>query len=197
VLRIFNCFFQKMFFFLAYGSHVSPECTPGPRKTMWRRVLVSALVLASACNAFSFAPASSFTTAAASRRASVKMPQSRSAPVTGLRSLKAMAGGSLPPVLGLAFKGLGKRLVVVTGTTSGLGLTTVKALLKRGDSFVVCAVRDTDKMKDIIKRDGLDSNSCAVLQLDLASFQSVKDFVFNLKVPPLNLSIFTLHLVCN
>jgi saccharopine dehydrogenase-like NADP-dependent oxidoreductase len=100
-----------------------------------------------------------------------------------------MAGSSLPPVLGLAFKGLGKRLVVITGTTSGLGLTTVKALLKRGDSFVVCAVRDTDKMKDIIKRDGLDSNSCAVLQLDLASFQSVKDFVFNLKVPPLNLSI--------
>ena len=156
---------------------------------MWRRVLVSALVLASACNAFSFAPASSFTTAAASKRASVNMPHSRSAPVTGLRSLKAMAGGSLPPVLGLAFKGLGKRLVVVTGTTSGLGLTTVKALLKRGDSFVVCAVRDTDKMKDIIKRDGLDSNACAVLQLDLASFQSVKDFVFNLKVPPLNLSI--------
>lgn len=148
---------------------------------MWRRVLVAALALASSCDAFSFAPASSFTTAAAARRVGV-MPRTRPAAAstkTGLLSLKAMA---IPPVLGLGFKALNKRLVVITGTTSGLGLSTLKALLKRGDSYVVCAVRDTDKMKKIVQEEGLDSGALAVLQLDLGSFQSVRDFVFNLKV---------------
>ena len=153
---------------------------------MWKKVLVSALALASACDAFSFAPAGHFKTTTAGRRAGL-LSQSRSAaPVLGLRSLKAVATPpkpfEFPPVLGLGFKSLGKRLVVITGTTSGLGLSTVKALLKRGDSFVVCAVRDVERMKEIVRDEGMDQSSLAVLKLDLGSFQSVRDFVFNLKV---------------
>ena len=151
---------------------------------MWKGVLVSALALAATCDAFGFAPSAPLTT---TRRAGV-LPQARSAaPALGLRSLRAVATKApkpfeFPPVLGLGFKALGKRLVVITGTTSGLGLSTLKALLKREDSFVVCAVRDTQKMKDIIKAEGMDSSNLAVLKLDLGSFQSVRDFVFNLKV---------------
>jgi NAD(P)-dependent dehydrogenase (short-subunit alcohol dehydrogenase family) len=152
---------------------------------MWKRVLVGALALAAACDAFSFAPAGPLaTTSAAARRVGV-LPQTRPAGrlatsrTQGLRSVKAMA---IPPVLGLGFKSLNKRLVVITGTSSGLGLSTLKALLRRGDSFAVCAVRDTAKMKKIVEEEGLDSSALAVLELDLGSFQSVRDFVFNLKV---------------
>lgn len=152
---------------------------------MWKPVLVSAVALASVCDAFSFAPTGAFRTSVVSQRASV-LPLSRSAaPATGVRSLKSMASTfALPPVLGLGFKSLNKRLVVITGTTSGLGLSTLKALLRRNDSFVVCAVRDVEKMKAILAAEGIDGSACAVLKLDLASFQSVKDFVFNLKVTP-------------
>jgi hypothetical protein len=151
---------------------------------MWRRVLVSALALAAACDGFAFAPGAPIT---AVRRASV-LPQARAAaPALGVRSLRSVAAQppkpfEFPPVLGLGFKALGKRLVVITGTTSGLGLSTLKALLRREDSFVVCAVRDVQKMKDIIRDEGMDSSNLAVLKLDLGSFQSVRDFVFNLKV---------------
>ena len=151
---------------------------------MWKRVLAGALALASACDAFSFAPSGPLATTTAARRVGV-LPQTRPAGrlatsrTQGLRSATAMA---IPPVLGLGFKALNKRLVVITGTSSGLGLSTLKALLRRGDSFVVCAVRDTAKMKKIVEEEGLDSSALAVLELDLGSFQSVKDFVFNLKV---------------
>lgn len=42
-----------------------------------------------------------------------------------------------------------KKLVVVTGTSSGLGKQCAKALVQNDDYFVVCAVRDVDKMKQV------------------------------------------------
>ena len=170
---------------------------------MLKRVLISAVALASACDAFSFVPANPLTAAGVARRANVlPQPRSAQAPALGLslRSLKAVASSNpqtfaFPPVLGLGFKALGKRLVVITGTTSGLGLATLKSLVKREDSFVVCAVRDTERMKNIIKAEGLDESNLAVLQLDLGSFQSVRDFVFNLKAFKSNFPLDSL--VCN
>ena len=167
---------------------------------MWRRVIACALALA-VSDAFSFAPATQFT---AMHRAKPLPRQGRAvaASVPGLRTLHAVAATpnspkpfELPPVLGLGFKSLGKRLVVVTGTTSGLGLSTVKAMLNREDSFVVCAVRDVQKMKDIVRDEGLDASSLAVLKLDLGSFQSVRDFVFNLKAFKSNFPLDAL--ICN
>ena len=42
-----------------------------------------------------------------------------------------------------------KKLVVVTGTSSGLGCKTAKALLRTGKYHVVGAVRDMDKMEAV------------------------------------------------
>ena len=84
---------------------------------------------------------------------------------------------------------------MVTGASSGLGLWTAKALADKGDYFVVCAVRDPKKMDAKAKEVGISKNDYCAMKLELGSFQSVKDFVFNLKAfkseRPLT------HLVCN
>ena len=100
----------------------------------------------------------------------------------------------LPPALGGIRLGF-RKLAVVTGASSGLGLWTAKALADKGDYFVVCAVRDVEKMDAKAKEVGISKNDYCAMKLELGSFQSVKDFVFNLKAfkseRPLT------HLVCN
>jgi len=54
-------------------------------------------------------------------------------------------------------------------------------LISKGDYFVVCACRDTDKMKKIAESESFDPSSYAVLELDLASFDSTKKFFSNLQ----------------
>ena len=87
-----------------------------------------------------------------------------------------------------------RRLVVITGASSGLGLSATKSLADEG-YFVVAAVRDTKKMDAVAKENGISKNSYVAMKLELASLQSVKDFVDNLKLflpaRPLN------HLICN
>ena len=72
----------------------------------------------------------------------------------------------------------GRKVVVITGASSGLGLYCVEALLKGGnkDFFVVCAVRDPEKMIEAAEKSGIDRKDYAATELQLASFQSVKDF---------------------
>ena len=100
----------------------------------------------------------------------------------------------IPPALGGIRLGF-RKLAVVTGASSGLGLWTAKALADKGDYFVICAVRDPKKMDAKAKEVGISSNDYCAMKLELGSFQSVKDFVFNLKAfkseRPLT------HLVCN
>eukprot|EP01039_Chlorochromonas_danica_P011043 gene11043-12299_t len=87
-----------------------------------------------------------------------------------------------------------KKICVITGTTSGLGKECAKDLLKRGDYYVICACRDVEKMKQVAAKEGFDPKSHAVLELDLASFKSVKNFVSKLNsVKPRALD----RLVCN
>jgi hypothetical protein len=159
------------------------------------KVLFLGLVFAfTLCDAFiTPSPTHIFSRSAVNKLVSHPLHARKITAVNGLRHLK---GVELPPVLGLGFKSLFKRLVVITGTTSGLGLATLRALLKRGDSFVVCAVRDVQKMKDIIAAEKLDSGAVAVLKLDLGSLQSVRDFVFNLKVVCPRSFDSTLMLLC-
>ena len=73
-----------------------------------------------------------------------------------------------------------KKLVVVTGTTSGLGKATLKSLLSKENYYVICAVRDVEKMKQIAEKEGYDKSNYAVLNLDLASFDSTRKFVTSL-----------------
>mmetsp|Transcript_97029 Transcript_97029/g.271592 ORF Transcript_97029/g.271592 Transcript_97029/m.271592 type:complete len:440 (-) Transcript_97029:228-1547(-) len=100
----------------------------------------------------------------------------------------------VPKVLGGVKIGL-RKLVVITGASSGLGLACAKVLAKTGRYFVVMAVRDVEKGKRVAKENGFPENSYTVMKLELASLQSVRDFVANLKAfksaRPLT------HLICN
>ncbi|CEM01821.1 unnamed protein product [Vitrella brassicaformis CCMP3155] len=87
----------------------------------------------------------------------------------------------LPPLLG-GLRAINKKIVVITGASSGLGLATTKSLAKQGGYFVVMAVRDKEKTKRICKEEGLEEGKdVAVLEMDLASFDSVRKFARNLK----------------
>ena len=47
-----------------------------------------------------------------------------------------------------------KKVCVITGTTSGLGKETARALLNKGDYYVICACRDVAKMEEVAKTEG-------------------------------------------
>eukprot|EP00640_Fibrocapsa_japonica_P000130 CAMPEP_0113945080 /NCGR_PEP_ID=MMETSP1339-20121228/38470_1 /TAXON_ID=94617 /ORGANISM="Fibrocapsa japonica" /LENGTH=378 /DNA_ID=CAMNT_0000950483 /DNA_START=235 /DNA_END=1371 /DNA_ORIENTATION=+ /assembly_acc=CAM_ASM_000762 len=70
-----------------------------------------------------------------------------------------------------------KKLCVITGTTSGLGKETARALLENGNYYVICACRDVNKMEKVAEAEGFDKDSYTVLPLDLASLDSVKAFI--------------------
>ena len=88
-----------------------------------------------------------------------------------------------------------KRVVVITGASSGLGLSAMTAALRQGNIFVVAAVRDPSKMDALAAELGFSRTDYVAMKLELASLRSVKDFVRNLKLfnpaRPIN------HLICN
>ena len=86
------------------------------------------------------------------------------------------------------------RTAVITGASAGLGLECARAVLA-GDAtwHVVLAVRDTARGADAVAELGAPER-CTVLEMDLASLRSVRDFVQRLRdtdVPPVH------ALVCN
>ena len=60
-----------------------------------------------------------------------------------------------------------KKICVITGTTSGLGKETLRSLLKTDDYFVVCGVRDTEKMEELAAKENFDKSKYAIVELDL------------------------------
>jgi len=86
------------------------------------------------------------------------------------------------------------RTAIITGASAGLGLECARALLARDPSWhVVLAVRDTARGADAVAALG-EPNRCTVLEMDLASLRSVRDFVQRLsatELPPVH------ALVCN
>lgn len=99
-----------------------------------------------------------------------------------------------PKILGGVKIGL-RKLVVITGASSGLGLSTTISLAKTDKYHVIMACRNIEKAKRVAKEVGLPENSFTVMKLELASLQSIRDFVANLKAfksaRPLT------HLICN
>jgi light-dependent protochlorophyllide reductase len=89
---------------------------------------------------------------------------------------------------------LNTRTAVITGASAGLGLQCARALLARDAAWhVVLAVRDTARGADAVTELGA-PDRCTVLEMDLASLRSVRDFVQNLRgteLPPVH------ALVCN
>jgi len=74
-----------------------------------------------------------------------------------------------------------KKICVITGASSGLGLEATRVLTtERDDYFVVAAVRDVEKMAREAERMGIPSSKYAALELELADLKSVRAFAKNL-----------------
>ncbi|CAB9512568.1 Protochlorophyllide reductase A, chloroplastic [Seminavis robusta] len=72
-----------------------------------------------------------------------------------------------------------KKLVVMTGTSSGLGRKAALALLRTGDYHVIGAVRDLDKMEAVADVDGFDLDNFTPMYCEMNSFDSVRQFCKN------------------
>lgn len=90
-------------------------------------------------------------------------------------------------------KTLRKGIVVITGASSGLGLATAKALAETGKWHVIMGCRDFLKAERAAKAAGIDKENYTVMHLDLASLDSVRQFVDNFKRSGRPLDV----LVCN
>ncbi|MEM9927473.1 MAG: protochlorophyllide reductase [Cyanobacteria bacterium P01_D01_bin.50] len=69
-----------------------------------------------------------------------------------------------------------KSTVVITGASSGVGLYAAKALAKKG-WHVVMACRNLEKTQRVANEVGMSSDSYTIMDLDLASLNSVRQFV--------------------
>lgn len=74
-----------------------------------------------------------------------------------------------------------KKLVVITGCSSGLGRETVKNLLATDKYHVIGAVRDIDKMEAVAEIDGFNMDNFHIIECELNSFDSVHKFCDELK----------------
>ena len=68
--------------------------------------------------------------------------------------------------------------VIVTGASSGVGLYATQALIEQG-WHVVMACRDTQKARRVASEMQFDPNHFSIMNLDLGSLQSVREFVKN------------------
>ena len=70
----------------------------------------------------------------------------------------------------------GKPVCVITGTTSGLGRETARALLIDGKYEVVMGCRNVDKMQQVANEEGFNDlpGTYKILPLDLGSFDSTR-----------------------
>ncbi|XP_061367195.1 protochlorophyllide reductase, chloroplastic isoform X2 [Gastrolobium bilobum] len=90
-------------------------------------------------------------------------------------------------------KTLRKGSVVITGASSGLGLATAKALAETGKWHVIMACRDFLKAARAAKSAGIAKENYTIMHLDLASLDSVRQFVDNFRRSGMPLDV----LVCN
>ncbi|MEM8672552.1 MAG: protochlorophyllide reductase [Cyanobacteria bacterium P01_G01_bin.67] len=82
--------------------------------------------------------------------------------------------------------------VIVTGASSGVGLYAVKALADRG-WHVIMACRNLPKTEQVAKQAGIPQDKYSMIHLDLASLESVHQFVRDFRATGKSLSA----LVCN
>ncbi|XP_019183223.1 PREDICTED: protochlorophyllide reductase-like [Ipomoea nil] len=110
--------------------------------------------------------------------------------------VKAETMVATPGVTGAQVSGkktLRKGTVVVTGASSGLGLATAKALAETGKWHVIMACRDFLKAERAAKSVGMRKEDFTIMHLDLASLDSVRQFVDNFRRSGRPLDV----LVCN
>jgi protochlorophyllide reductase len=86
-----------------------------------------------------------------------------------------------------------KSTVVITGASSGVGLYTTKAFAEREQWHVVMACRDLAKAEKAAYLVGMPPDSYTIMHIDLASLESVRQFVNNFRASGKSLDA----LVCN
>ena len=86
-----------------------------------------------------------------------------------------------------------KHTVIITGASSGLGLSAARELALSGDWHVVMACRDYSKAELAAQTAGMPKGSYSIMHCDLASMNSVRQFVETFKASGLPLDA----LVCN
>jgi protochlorophyllide reductase len=85
-----------------------------------------------------------------------------------------------------------KSTVIITGASSGVGLQAARALAQRG-WYVVMACRDLEKAEKAAQSVGMAQDSYTILFVDLASLESVRQFVTDFRASGRSLEA----LVCN
>lgn len=110
-----------------------------------------------------------------------------------IRSQAVATTPSVNRATGEGKKTLRKGSVIITGASSGLGLATAKALAETGKWHVIMACRDFLKAERAAKSAGMPKENYTIMHLDLASLDSVRQFVetFRRSERPLDV------LVCN
>ncbi|KAJ7520231.1 hypothetical protein O6H91_20G073100 [Diphasiastrum complanatum] len=86
-----------------------------------------------------------------------------------------------------------KSSVIITGASSGLGLAAAKVLAQSGEWHVIMACRDFLKAEKAAMAVGMPRENYTVMHLDLASLESVRQFVENFRRSGRPLDV----LVCN
>lgn len=86
-----------------------------------------------------------------------------------------------------------KSTVIVTGASSGIGLHAARVLSETGQWQVVMACRDLAKAEEAARSMGMVAGSYTVMRLDLASLESVRQFVKDFRARGRSLDA----LICN
>ncbi|RVW93163.1 Protochlorophyllide reductase, chloroplastic [Vitis vinifera] len=123
-----------------------------------------------------------------------KMESKQRKPSVG--AIRAQTAATTPAITRATPEGkktLRKGTVVITGASSGLGLATTKALAETGKWHIIMACRDFLKAERAARSAGLSKENYTVMHLDLASLDSVRQFVDNFKRSERPLDV----LVCN
>jgi protochlorophyllide reductase len=86
-----------------------------------------------------------------------------------------------------------KKNVIITGTSSGVGLYAAKALAERGDWNVIGACRNLEKAIAVGQDYGIPQENYQIMELDTSSLESVRKFVQRFRETGMSLDA----LVCN
>jgi protochlorophyllide reductase len=121
--------------------------------------------------------------------------------LSGAAGFKFMSNFKMPTIQGkleaqkAEAKFGSKKLVVITGTSSGLGRKTARSLLRTGRYHVVGAVRDLDKMEAVAEVEGFPEEDFTAMEVELNSFDSVRKFCDELNTMKMGRPID--RLICN